>query len=331
MSAPEQIGTAGAAGDEGGGKMSAAKETTTDPVISKAEGLKRFEELDRLILAGFTHALISAKAMHEMDQGGYYTFGGFKTIAEYGLKIRKLAESTVHQYVNAGRVAKLIEHSTACRVKPVNEAQLRPLLSEKDDTKVIEIWSAAETLFGAGGLTEKAVAKAKRHVLKLKPSQAPSVTVEQIMEKVRKALRSCWDACPKDGRPNLLGEVFIFSKALSEDLDKDDISPALNEILAPIGVKPEEGESDKPVGGQNPTEAIRGRRLWDLFNWDLRNADLADIWRKKKQTVRQMRCRYNHVAAMKCSPKQYRQKLEIEKLKAKEFGQSVSTDGTPPS
>jgi hypothetical protein len=133
------------------------KEVKIDEALSQEEGLKRFKELDRLIVAGLTQSLIASRALREMEQGQYYTFGGFKTIAEYGMKIMKLAESTVYQHVNAGRVAKVFGDSTDCRVKPVNVAQLRPLLNVYDDQKVIEIWKTAATLYGEGGLTEKAV------------------------------------------------------------------------------------------------------------------------------------------------------------------------------
>jgi hypothetical protein len=307
------------------------REIKTEETLSHAEGLKRFKELDRMILKGLTQSLLTSRALREMEEGQYYTFGGFKSITEYGLKTMKLAASTVRQYVNAGRVAKLIDNSTGCRAKPLNEAQLRPLLDVEEDSKVIEIWDTAETLYGAGGLTQGAVADAKRKVLKLEPMKPTDIGIEQVGKTIQKAIRRGWEACQGE-RAKLLGELLRVLKLFYEELNYDDRSPLLNAIFKQIGIEESElpakataevhPEAKKGPDEGKPAKTRNGRDYWDQLNWELKNPDLADVWHQKEKTVRQMRWRHKHSVAVQCEPEQYQQKLAAEKAKAKDFRQS---------
>ena len=329
--------------DNGDGEVT--KAVKIDEALSQEDGRKRFKELDRLIVAGLAQSLISAKALCEMEQGAYYTFGGFRTIAEYGMKIMKLAESTVHQHVNAGRVAYLIGDSTDCRVKPVNAAQLRPLLNVEDDKKVIEIWNTAETLYGEGSLTEKAVAEAKRRILKQEPTEPTIVSVEQVAKNIHKAIRRGWEDCQVE-RGKLLGKVLLGLKGLFDQLDYADRSPRLTAIFKRIESEDPEPAAEatdevqpvvkstvavqpavkataevQPTAKQepdkgNPAKPLRGRGFWDQMNWELRNDDLADVWHKPKQTIRNMRCQLKYGPAVECDPEHYQAKLAKERAKA---------------
>ena len=124
----------------------------------------------------------------------------------------------------------------------------------------------------------------------------------------------------------MLGKVLLVLKGLYDELDYADRSPRLTTIFKHIEMEEPEPAAKTRAEVQpaakrepdkgTPTKAISARGFWAGLNWELGNADLAEIWHKKEQTLRNMRCRFKCGAAVKCEPEQYREKLAKEKAKA---------------
>jgi hypothetical protein len=302
---------------------------------------ERFFLLIKVIDDGMATHLEVCLAFKEIYDTGCWKWGGFKNYPHF-IKVRYgLGRASGYQYRQAGRVYTILKSAKADL--PKNPNQLKPLLSLKDPKQIVTVWSAAhkQSRDTKYGVTEDVVASAKRQILHI-GRKLPPITADQLADQFVKQFRPKWDRCLEGEHGKLLGNLLVVLKVFYEELNMDERSPRLTEIFKDIDiVEPEqpakatvevhpapkqEQDKGKPANGSNGHHGFD----WDQVNWELRNPDIATIWRKKYRTVIQRRFRNKYGPAVECDPEHYQQKLETEKAKAKALGQSQTTDGTQP-
>lgn len=129
-----------------------------------------------------------------------YAKPAYESFQKWAAAEHPLAKSSFHQYLNSGRVCKLLDGSTSVD-RPQNQAQLRPLLGIDDPKQVVAVWSKAQELAkiepsGGNHVTENTVAKAKRMVLGIKRPSVPNAP-RQRLETELAAVWKVWAADEK--------------------------------------------------------------------------------------------------------------------------------------
>ena len=292
---------------------------------------ERFVYLDGQLTEWVSKTLENCAALDEIYNHSLWKWGGYKNYAHYTAVKFRYAQSTAHQYKKAGRVYKVLKDSTTVESStlPTSERQLRPLLNIKDNSEIVEVWKKANELYSqtGKGVSEKAVASAKRIVLHERQDNLPAITADQLADQFGEQFRPKWNRCVEGQRLKLLGNLLVVLKAFYDELNMDERSPRLTTIFNIINKdEPEVPVKDtvkvQPVAQPEadkgkPAKPLRGRAFWDQLNWELPNDDLAETWRKAEQTIRNMRCQLRYGPAVKCETEQYQTKLTKERAKAK--------------
>ena len=296
---------------------------------------ERFVYLDRQITEWVSKTLENCAALDEIYKRGLWEWGGYENYAHYIAVKFRYAQSTAYQYKEAGRVYNVLKDSTSVELStlPTSERQIRPLLNIKDNGKIVEVWKKANELYSqtGNGVTEKAVASAKRMVLHERQDNLPAITADQLADQFVEQFRPKWNRCVEGQRLNLLENLLVVLKALYDELNMDERSPRLTTIFNSINKDEPEVPANataevQPVATQEPDKGttakpLRGRACWDQLNWELSNSDLAVTWHKPKQTIRNMRCQRKYGPAVECETDQYQAKLARERAKAKTAGE----------
>ena len=185
-------------------KVEIKKATIASPAkaeLEKArERSRRYLQVNSRIKTLLPGTLELCCLLYQVEEEDLYLSAepSFATFQEWAAVEHHLAKSSAYQYLNAGRVCKLLNESTFVDSKPHNQAQLRPLLSLDNDKQVVEVWSEAVQLASvepSSGkvITERTVAKAKRMVLgPAVRAGGPKVPHKQL----EKALAAVWKVWP---------------------------------------------------------------------------------------------------------------------------------------
>lgn len=168
------------------------------------------DKLEKVVDEGQAKALEARLALATIKANGHYAP---KTFHAYCFERFGYSKSFSYECVGAARVYRLLQ-SEASDCLPTNEAQIRPLISVRDDAKVIEIWSKVVEL-GAGGITEPAVRRVRDTVIKRRVQKRD---LKKQSSKVQDAIQKTWKELPVEEKRGFADQLVVLIKGFYNDL-----------------------------------------------------------------------------------------------------------------
>src|ERR1035437_1595451 len=168
------------------------------------------DKLERVVDEGQAKALEARLALATIKANGHYAPKTFHAYCEERFGYSK---SFCYECVQAARVYRLLQ-SEASDCLPPNEAQIRPLISVRDDRKVIEIWSKVVEL-GADGITEPVVRKIRDTIIKRRVKKRD---LKKQSSKVQDAIQKTWKVLPDEEKRGFADQLVVLIKGFYNEL-----------------------------------------------------------------------------------------------------------------
>jgi hypothetical protein len=168
------------------------------------------DKLERVVDEGQAKALEARLALATIKANGHYAPKTFHAYCEERFGYSK---SFCYECVQAARVYRLLQ-SEASDCLPTNEAQIRPLISVRDDRQVIEIW-AKVVQRGADGITEPVVRKIRDTIIKRRVKKR---NLKKESSKVQDAIQKTWKVLPDEEKRGFADQLVVLIKGFYNEL-----------------------------------------------------------------------------------------------------------------